>query len=761
MNLFNKPVAMLCMVFAATVAHAEEAALDFNIPPQPVNQVLDALGKQTGLQFVYADHNLHGIDSPGVKGRYALREAVAKALAGTGLAFQFTADKTVAIKPGAVASKPGVEPAELAPVTVTATRTERRVDQVPANVSVITAKDISRRNVDKVQDVLRTVESVEVGNQFSVANSSDIDIRGVGMSGTFIPTSKVLVDGVGTDSIVSIVQGHGGMNFLSPWDVEQVDVVRGPASALYGPEVIGGVVNLIPKRWKGDPGVEVHAAYGTHNTAKLGAAIGNASDSGDFRLSVYNAKSDGFIAQTYPDTPGFGISVDLAPRNWTDRKVAFSGGVRLSDHQELTASYQDFATRSFTQGGHRNQYLNMDGNTWMFGYRHDFGETATLKASYRETRLKHQYATDNEYWGTPGDLALAFKGGKFGDSSELNLQGDWHLSASNLLIAGYNRITGVGTLNSLFGSVFINKSTVDGFYLQDEARFGRWNFTVGGRQDRIRLYDDTTNGVLTNPASSVSVFNPRLGVQYQWTDAASLYASAGTAYVPATNELRFGDGVLTIANPGLRPEKSTTYEIGLRSKLAYGDLKLAAFQTEYKDKIIRFKVNATQNQGQNADRVVVNGVELGWNGKLGAAWTPFLNYSYTDSRIKANTLKPQNIGTRISWTSVHKLNLGVTYAPTDAWSASLQGSYHSDQFLELFNCRNGGVQYNNTNTFACHLGGYFTADAKVTASLPFGGKDKWDAWLAVNNLTGKRFRQHYWFDVSDGRTMTLGIDGKF
>lgn len=727
------------------------------IPAQSLAAALDALATQTGVRLLYSPEAVKGHSAPALAGSLDLDTALARLLQGTGLTWSSN-NGSIAIRPRPAqeADRHTEAPVQLQEVTVTATRTERRVDQVPANVSIISSRDIAQRNLNNVQEFLRTVESIEVGQSFSVAQSSSIDIRGVGGSYS-APTSKVLVDGMGTDAIISQVQGNGGLNFLSPWDVEQVEVVRGPASALYGPEVIGGVVNLIPKRWHGDTGGEVHASYGSRDTSRVGVAVGSAGEAGDFRISTYNAGSDGFITQRQPDTPGGMISVDRAPREWKDRKNSFTGALRPSERQEITASYQDFATRSFTQGGHPNQYLNLDGRTWAVGYRHELGEAGAIKAGYRETHLEQRFGFDNEYlWGTPGDLGLAAKGAKSSNSSEFNLQADWNISADNTLIAGYSRSSGEFELHSMFGNnIYRNKSTVDGFYLQDEARFGRWSLLAGGRQDHIRMHDDTKNGVATNPSSSVSVFNPRLGAQYQWSDTTAFYASAGTAYVPATNAARFIDG--DVPNAGLKPEKSTSYELGLRSRQAYGDIKLALFRTQYRDKINRVELAPGIGQNQNIDRVEVVGLELGWKARFREAWHPFLNYSYTDSSIKADAANPQNVGTRMPQTAVHKLNLGLLYAPGGDWSASLTGTLRSSQYVRQWYCPS-----NNTNAYECHLGGYFTADAKLTRAIrPFGEKDRWNAWIAVNNLGDKHYRQYYPFEYSDGRIWTVGIDGKF
>ncbi len=760
----GKPIAFrLALILALNVAattpsHAQAPQkFQLQIPAQSLAASLDALAIQTGARLLYSPDAVQGRHAPALAGSLNLEMALTRLLQGTGLTWSSN-NGSIAIRPrpGQDVSAPTDVPVQLQEITVTATRTERRVDQVPANVSIISSQDISQRNLNSVQDFLRTVESVEAGQSFSVAQSSSIDIRGVGGSYS-APTSKVLLDGMSTDTIVSQVQGNGGLNFLSPWDVEQVEVVRGPASALYGPEVIGGVVNLIPKRWSGDTGAEVHASYGSRNTSRVGVAVGSAGEIGDFRISTYNAGSDGFITQRQPDTPGGMISVDRAPRDWKDQKASFTGTLRPSDQQEITTSYQDFATHSFTQGGHPNQYLNLDGRTWSIGYRQEFGEAGVIRAVYRETHLEQHFGFDNEYvWGSPGDLGLAAKGGKSSDSSEFNLQADWNLSASNTLIAGYGRNSGEYKLHSMFGNnIYRNKSTVDGIYLQDEARFGRWSLLAGGRQDSIRMYGDTESGVSTNPSSSVNIFNPRLGAQYQWSDVTTLYGAAGTAYVPATNAARFIDG--DIPNANLKPEKSTSYEFGLRTHQAFGDIKLALFHTNYRDKINRVEVAPGVGQNQNIDRVEVLGLELGWKARIREVWHPFFNYSYTDSTIKADATNPQNVGNRMPQTSVHKLNLGLLYVPGGNWSASLTGTLRSSQYVQQWYCPS-----DNTNTYECRLGGYATADAKLTRAIrPFGDKEQWNVWVAVNNLGDKHYRQYYPFEYSDGRIWSVGIDGKF
>jgi len=140
MTFLKNPIAALCAGLVAANLHAQEAAFDLDIPAQPLTRVLDALAARTGMQPFYAEDSVRNVQSPGVKGHLRLNDALDRALAGTGLSYQFTSGKTVAIKPGAPhaattgAAAPGAT--LLAPITVTAMRVARHTDEVPASVSV-------------------------------------------------------------------------------------------------------------------------------------------------------------------------------------------------------------------------------------------------------------------------------------------------------------------------------------------------------------------------------------------------------------------------------------------------------------------------------------------------------------------------------------------------------------------------------------------------------------------------------------------------
>lgn len=742
---------MAASMLVANLAFADPAKATVNIPPQELSSALTALASQTDSQLLFASDALQGARTEGVSGSYTSEEALKRLLKGTKFTYRTTDSNTFTVQGEAEKKPEAAAAARLSGVVVTATKTEREITDVPASVSVIDARDIARQQPRKTEELLKQVEGVDVNASPATGGAGTIIVRGVG--GSFAgQTTQVLVDGMATDSVVSAINGRGGLNFLAAQDIERIEVVRGPASALYGPSAVGGVINVLPKRWSGPAGAEVYANVGSHNSQTLGAAVGTANDTADFRLSVSDFRTDGYVAQPNPDPWG---SKDLAARDWTDNKVGFQAGVRPSANQELTVSSLSYRTRSAWLGGHPNYRLNNDGETMTLGYRHELNDRATFKVFYRKSRVKALGLFDDEVENSnPGSLILSSTNERVSDSDSMEGQADLRLSSNNLLTLGISYGTGEQkTTNTdvLGGGTItdITKSEMTGFFVQDEHRFSdAWTLIAGGRFDRISLFGDSRNGVPRYKDSTETVFNPRAGLRYHLSPATSFYASAGTAYVPALNYLKSPNGSTWLENPDLKPESSTSYEIGLNQHLGWASLRAAVFHTDYRDKISSILVG-TKRQYQNIGKVIVDGLEFGLEGKLPGGWQPYVNYAYTDSKIKENPNDPLTVGKRVSRVAPNKLNLGVVYAPNKTWDARVGGRYVSERYF---------TDRNQPNHRAP---GYFVADAKVSAKLPVSNRvGEWEAYVAVNNLFDKRYTE-WEYEFADERNFWLGISGKF
>jgi len=730
-------------------AWAEDKAID--IPAQDVPAALLSLSSQTGAQLLFTADELKSFKTKAISGVMSVEDALVSLLKDTNYTFKVSGN-------GAYVLRPVEKKLMLNEVTITATRTERNVGEVPASVSVLTAEKLKTKNRQNVYEALRDEEGLDfVTGQPGVAHLSSPVIRGVGASFSG-STAQIMVDSVEQDSVFSGPLGRGGLNFTSMQDVERIEVVRGPVSALYGPGTVGGVINVIPKHWKGDAGVEVNTSYGSNNTQTVGIATGATKENFDVRLSAYNAQSDGFITKPVA-TPGSKAGFDLAGKNWKDNKVGAIASFRPIDKHEITLDVQQYGTRSANNfGGRPNDRHNMDGQSSTLGYRFDLSDSTSIKTDIRSASYKQNYFYDKGDWlglavqGTvsAADLPLAYFGERTSDTTSFRVQIDTHPIMGNQLTAGYSfhaaqytsSTTTVGGATSITGS----KSRVDAIYVQDEQKLGAFTLTAGGRYDRIDLSPDTLNGALQNGSgSSDSIFNPRLGGRFNLDRDTSFYASMGTAYLPAQNLLKFVQPSTTrVDNPNLKPETSTSYEIGMNNQFTKGALRTSIFHTDYKDKITLGTDAVTRKgQWQNTAVTKVDGLEISYQGDFENGWQPYANFSYTDAKDYATANAAATQTTRVS---PRKLNVGVTYQPDNVWSATL-------------NARVAGGSYFNSVTAAQYEGEVVQSDLKLSYKLPVQG-DKWDSFIACNNLTDKKYQPMNIGEWSDGRTFSIGISGK-
>lgn len=732
---------MAASLLAMNVAFAEEGKATVNIPPQELSSALKALASQTNSQLLFATDAVQGARTKGVSGSYTTAEALQILLKGTPYSYRTTAANTFTIQVEAEKKPEGAAAARLDEVVVTATRTERKITDVPASVSVITTRDLERQQLVKVEDALKNVEGIDFNTSPANGGASVPMIRGIG--GSFAgSTSVVLVDGMATDSYISSVIGRGGFNFLAPQDIERIEVVRGPASVLYGPNAVGGVVNVIQKRWSGKPGAEAIVEAGSHNARTLGAVVGMANDRIDIRLSAYDFRTDGFIAKPDPDPWG---DKDAGPRSWQDRKLNLNGAVRLSDDQEIGFTIQQFRTDQDYYGGSsfRNSQ-KLEGDAYTLAYLTEFSDRNLLKLNYRHANLLQSWIDSPDGMGVGHRKSIT-------DTVEAQI--DLHPFDHNTLIFGasYQSADFETVSNDPF---FRSTSTADstGVFIQDEHRFGDFVLTAGGRYDHIDQGKSIKNGVALNGGAVENNFSPRVAARYHISPVTSFYASAGTAFVPANADLKYpGNPARWQDNPGIKPESSTTYEIGFNQKLAGAALRAAIYHTDYEDKISTVSVGAKPwpRQFVNIGKVEVEGFELGLDGELSNGWKPYANYAYTDSRIRENPPDPLTVGKRVQRIAPHKLNVGVVYAPNKTWDARLGGRYVSERF------------FTDRNTPDHRAPGYFVADAKVSAKLPVSNRvGEWEAYVAVNNLFDKRYTE-WEYEFADGRNIWFGVSGKF
>lgn len=675
--------------------------------------------------------------------------------------------------------------ATLPELVVTATRTERPAAEVPASVSVITAQDIQARQATKVEDLLRDIEGVDVKGEAG-GGAGMVILRGVG--GSYAgATSQLLVDGMPVEPLL-LGPKQAALDYVAMTEVERIEVVRGPASALYGPGAVGGVVNILTRRWNDTPGLEVAAKYGSHAGRELAVAGGGAWDKADLRVSVSGYATDGYVAQP---APYFWGQQDLDGNDWEDRKVALKLGFYPTENQDIQLGLRRFDIESGFLGGRPNYRWERDGALLDLGYRVRLAGGAEVKFKYLKSGVREDLSWDGVLLGYPDQLDRYITGRRDADADTLEAQAVFQPNPAHTVTAGLSYNLGEQTetedwaiaADSAIGvdwglpfdyasrSRSTGKTRVIGVYAQDEIALGeRTRLTLGGRFDHYRLYDNLTtywdnfgsDESRVDPDSTDSVVNPRLGLNHRLADGLSAYAAYGTAYLPALNGLRFR-GNPACSNPDLQPERSATWELGARGEGRLGQARVALFHTEYEDKIESVPTGPC-TQYRNVSAVTVNGLEIALEGRFGEAWRPYLNYTFNDSTIDSNPAAPATEGSRLNLVARHKLNLGVTWTPDDAWTLHLAGRYVGARYFDA----------TMTNDPASKAPAYFIADLKVSRRLGLGARVRdAEVSVAVNNLFDRRYVEQKWLAdlgwttaeayraYGDGRTFWLGLRARF
>ncbi|MFZ3181102.1 MAG: TonB-dependent receptor [Methylocystis silviterrae] len=183
-------------------------------------------------------------------------------------------------------------------IVVTPTRVEQPASSTGASVSVIHARDIQKRGSLGFNDVLRGVPGLDVYSNGGPGAQTSVALRGSTPGQTL-----VLIDGIRIGDPTS-TDGSVDFGRLIPTDIERIEVLRGPQSALYGSDAMGGVINIITRRGKGAPQGWLMSEGGSYGTSSSRASISGADGRGAYALSISGLHADGFPRYGYrPQRP--------------------------------------------------------------------------------------------------------------------------------------------------------------------------------------------------------------------------------------------------------------------------------------------------------------------------------------------------------------------------------------------------------------------------------------------------------------------------
>ncbi|HET9862534.1 MAG TPA: TonB-dependent receptor, partial [Steroidobacteraceae bacterium] len=482
---------------------------------------------------------------------------------------------------------------DLQETIVTATRTPVALDAVDAPVIVITRQDIERSLATDVSEILQGQAGLEIARNGGPGQTTSLFMRGTDSNHTV-----VLIDGV---RINPGTIGGAALQSIAPESLERIEIVKGPRSALYGTDAIGGVIQLFT-RGAARSGASAGATYGSHETQQLfGDAAVVVSDA--FRFGVGGSYAESAGMPTFVDD-----SIDRGYRNTTGRAYA-----ELDATSSLT-----FRGRAFHAAG-RTEYTNptfsvppyepvsQDFENSVYSLEADFHGTDGLGLRARLSRMRDDIDQNQ----------ANFAGLDFAHTRRDNLDVQLDLAElhAHALSIGA-QYSDEHTEAMSFGTGFDESTSVAQAFVQDQFTAGRLNSRLA-----VGFVDHETSG-------SEVTWNVEFGVGFE--GGTRIAVLGGKAFRAPDSTDRFGFG----GNPELQPEVSEQYELSVRQKLGQRhQLSLSAFDNRIRD-LINFVVTdpvTFDGRNENVDRARIKGVELGYR-FTGEAWHARAELTLQDPR---------------------------------------------------------------------------------------------------------------------------------
>lgn len=406
----------------------------------------------------------------------------------------------------------------LEPMVVTATRSAQEIQHIPARISIIAPEIVKQSPIAQLSDLLRPEAALNVVQLGGIGQQTSIFMRGTDSDHTL-----VLRDGVRLNNDAS---GLASLSFLDTTDIHQIEVLKGPASVLYGTNAIGGVVQVISQT-PSETGAFITTEMGEHQTYKSLVGADYAKNDVFLQLRGQRLESDGtaitdfenstqsdyeqkgFSAKAGLNKADYGLSLDFSENKGTSIYEGFDWS--SSSYQAKAQAFKNQITtlKAYSQ---LNPTLRADARVSRFK-----DELTQLKSQEITTYISDEY-----------ELMLKQQ---LGDRQNIIL-GATHKS--------------LDTHTNKAQDSFQQDLDSTGYYLQHQYQSEQLNTQAG-----IRVEDNSTFGTHTVG---------QLGARYHFNPNLSVYSNIGTAFkAPTVNDLYYG----TSANPELKPEESTSYELGI------------------------------------------------------------------------------------------------------------------------------------------------------------------------------------------------------
>jgi len=562
-----------------------------------------------------------------------------------------------AAPPGSPAP-PAPAPRDVGPVSVTATRAARPVLETPGHVTVLTREDLQASGAADLPDLLRREAGIYVTNSTTNPANTNVEARGFNNGGGNGSNMLVLVDG---RRVNETQNGIADWALIPIDDIEKVEIVRGAASAVYGDNAEGGVIQIFTRRAEGPAEVSLQGRAGSRGT--WDSSLFARAKAGPVSASFFTDRgtTDGFreLAEFGTQLYHLDLHADLGERASAGLQMGYS-----SDGRNLPGAV------TFSLAGGPATVADVTNSNDV--------RTRYLSGSFEATPLDDLLLTLTPYTRAQQSHALSSQPGSFdfsadeqSDENGLNAQLQLDrglLELRNRLILGLDWAREDADIDSTFSATGFSsetsnhnrRSTLAG-YLQDELWLtDALLLGAGVRYDSVAYRLAQTTDHVASPLARPehSIWSPRVALTYRVLEPLSAYVSYARGFrfptLEETAQFAFLSG-----NPALRPQISSTYETGVkwRGRRLRGDL--VVYWMDVHDEILFDPSAGSFGENVNLDRTRHRGVETGLGGQP-VGWLDLSgSFTYDDATIRRDSVTGFD-GNRVPINPVYRWNANAT-----------------------------------------------------------------------------------------------------
>ncbi len=531
---------------------------------------------------------------------------------------------------------------ELSSITVTsATKSEQSIKDVTSNVAVITKEELEERHFTTVSEAINTISGINVTSNGGLGKATSVFMRGFDSQRIL-----VLIDGIRYNDITGISGARFEHLMIS--DIQQIEIIKGAQSGVWGADANAGVINIITTSAKKGTSASVNIEVGSFLTKKLNAKISHKSDKYDFKFGITKIDTDGFTARL---PKGDDVS-KYEDDGYVNTTINAKFGYNINSNNRIELSHNRLKAKSEYDNGPWGTTIaqKADGEGYVLETKNHYSSLAYLnKNKYSDIKAYANYSKIDR------DDEKGYTKEFDGNMKEYGVNAKIPYNVDSFILAGVDY------------KVSNHKNDVDrtlrnrGAFITNSTKYDKLIFTQSLRYDNYDLFNNKTTG--------------KVGVRYNHNENLYVTSNIGTSYnVPTFYKLY--DAWAGFEN--LQPETTKSFDL----TVSYKDLSLTYFDNKINN-MIEYNSN-TYKYFNMDDDVRLRGLEVGYKKAVLDDLLLSLNYTYTDAKDAEKK--------RLQRRAKQSIKFGVDYYGFKDFHINVNGEYVGDRIQYDFGTYNESAQ---------------------------------------------------------------------